>query len=140
MQKGRQKKRVGHSIRAQVVNFSRASKILWGGRQQVREIGQAIERTLGLLQVGGGHVGVALGRAQAPVAEQRLDRPDIRPVLQQVGGAGVAQRIGIDVFGDLGAPAGLVGYAIDALAREGQAGWGRGSTAGCVSCGVSIPY
>jgi hypothetical protein len=48
--------------------------------------------------------------------------PGYRPVLQQVGGAGVAQRRGRDVVGDLGAPAGVVEHASDALACEGPAG------------------
>ena len=53
-------------------------------------------------------MGVALGGTQAPVTEQRLDDAEIRPALQPVGGAGVTQRGGGDVLGDLGAPAGAV--------------------------------
>ena len=88
---------------------------------QAGELGQAVERTLGALQVGGGHVGVALGGAQAPVAEQGLDHANIRPALQHVGGTGVPQGVGRDVLGDLGAPAGAVEEAMDARAREGAA-------------------
>jgi len=53
-------------------------------------------------------MGVALGGTQAPVTEQRLDHAEIRPALQPVGGAGVTQRGGGDVRGDVHAPAGPV--------------------------------
>lgn len=64
-------------------------------------------------------MGVALGGTQAPVAEQRPDHAEIRPALQHVGGAGVTQRGGGDVLGDVRAPAGAVEDTSDALAREG---------------------
>jgi len=39
------------------------------------------------------HVGVNLGGGNVAVAEQHLHHPQIRAVVEQVGGKGVAQRV-----------------------------------------------
>ena len=46
--------------------------------------------------------------ADVAVAHQALDRVDVHPGLQQVGGEGVAQRVDAAVLGDAGARLGAV--------------------------------
>jgi len=45
----------------------------------------------------GGELGIALGGAEALVAEEFLDGAQIRALLKQVGTEGVAQRVGVNV-------------------------------------------
>jgi len=47
------------------------------------------------------HMGVNHRRANVSVAQQLLDRQNIIPILQQVGGKGVAKRMAACRFGDL---------------------------------------
>ena len=45
-------------------------------------------------QMGPVHFRVDLGGRQAGMAQKLLDHPEIRPVAQQMGGKGMAQRMG----------------------------------------------
>ena len=63
----------------------------------VRRSGARVRLPVGLPQPVGGDVGVELGRRQRGVAEQLLDRPQVGPALEQVGGGGVAEPVGSDV-------------------------------------------
>ena len=60
-------------------------------------------------ELAGVDVRVALGRREARVTEQLLDRAQVGAALQQVGGKAVSQRMGADAAGtrDLAAPAPL---------------------------------
>ena len=49
-----------------------------------------------------GDVGVDLGGADVGVAEEGLDGADVGAVVEEVGGEGVAEGVGGDVFGDAG--------------------------------------
>lgn len=46
-----------------------------------------------------GHVGVHLGGADAGVAQQLLDHPQVRAMFQQVRGETVPQHVGRDIAG-----------------------------------------
>src|ERR1017187_1994554 len=48
------------------------------------------------------HVVIDLGRGDIPVAEEFLHRPDVRGMLQQVGGEGMSQHMGGDLLVELG--------------------------------------
>ena len=61
-------------------------------------VGPPVDRAQPLLA----HVGVHLGRGQAGVAQQLLDHPQVGPPVEQVGGVGVAQGVGV---GGRGGPA-----------------------------------
>ena len=52
------------------------------------------------LQPGWLDLGVNLRRGQTGVAEQLLDRPQVRPALEQMGREGVAEGVGRDPAGD----------------------------------------
>ena len=83
------------------------------------------------LQAGARHVGVDLGGREIAVAEQQLHHAKIGTVVDQVGGEGVAQGVGGEVFVDTGSqrvlldpvPEGLAGHAATPpRGEEGVAG------------------
>ena len=45
-------------------------------------------------------MGIDLGRRDVRMAEQKLDYPEVGAMVEQVGGEGVAQRVGREGFGN----------------------------------------
>src|SRR5262245_37135018 len=64
------------------------------------------------------HVRVALGGAEAAVAQELLDEPQIRAFAEHVGGEGVAQRVGADATIDAGRAGPRLHDAVGAARRQ----------------------
>jgi hypothetical protein len=54
---------------------------------------QSIERTAGCVQTLQGHAQIARGGANVSMAQQNLNRSEIRTGIQHVGGAGVTEQM-----------------------------------------------
>lgn len=65
-----------------------------------------------------GDVGVDLGGGDVGVAEETLDGAEVGTVHKEVGGEGVAERVGSDVFGDAGGAGVFFDDALDGAGSE----------------------
>ena len=79
---------------------------------------------IGLQQVAEVQRGVFFGRGQAGMAQQLLDDAQVRPPLQQVGGEGMAQQVGMDMRAGNGSGCGrpAAGCARPSAAEAAAAG------------------
>ncbi len=71
--------------------FSRHEAAGSGGRQG--SLRQVLERALDRSERGAGDVAVVRGGIELLVAQQHLDHPDVDPLLQEVGGKAMPQRV-----------------------------------------------
>lgn len=81
-------------------------------------------------EVGVGDVGVDLGGGDVGVAEDGLDGAEVGAVHEEVGGEGVAEGVGGDVFGDAGLFGVFLDDAFDGAGGEAAVVAGGGGEAG----------
>lgn len=98
-------------------------------------LGAGVELFMDFAEVVVGDVGVDLGGRDVGVAEEGLDGAKVGAVHKEVGGEGVAQGVGGDVFGDAGGAGAGFDDALDRAGREAAViarGAGGGGVAGIV--------